>query len=179
MTTRLFLTATAAAVLWAGTLSANQTSNASAADQRLAEQVRHELVLLPFYGVFDNLAFSVNDGRVRLTGDVSRPSLKKSAERVAQRVEGVTLVENEIEVLPTSRFDDLIRLGVYRAVYGHSALGRYAIQPRAPIRIIVHNGDVTLEGVVASGMDKTIAGIMASGVHGVFSVTNNLQTDLS
>ena len=140
----------------------------------LERHVRHELVMLPYYGVFDNLMFQVNGSKVALTGQVSRPTLKKSAERVVKRIEGVAEVDNQVEVLPVSPNDDRIRLAVYRALYYHPNFTRYAIQAVPSIHIIVKNGDVTLEGVVSTQGDKDIANIQANGVAGVFSVTNNL-----
>lgn len=144
---------------------------------RIEERVRHELVMLPYYGVFDNLAFRVEDGgeTVRLMGQVVRPTLKSDAGNVVRRVEGVERVINEIEVLPLSFNDDRIRLATYRAIYGYPGLDRYALQPVPPIHIIVRNGDVTLEGVVANEMDYNLAYMRANGVSGVFSVTNNLR----
>jgi hyperosmotically inducible periplasmic protein len=142
----------------------------------LEEQVRHELVMLPYYSVFDELSFQVNGDAVTLMGKVTRPVLKSDAGNVVKRIPGVASVDNKIEVLPLSRFDDRIRLAELRAVYGNSALFRYNLAgPIAPIRIIVEDGHVTLEGVVATQGDKNIAGIVANGVAGVFSVTNNLQ----
>jgi hyperosmotically inducible periplasmic protein len=141
----------------------------------LEEQVRHELVMLPYYGVFDALSFQVDGNTVTLMGEVTRPVLKSDAENVVKRISGVASVDNKIEVLPLSGFDDRIRLAELRAVYGNSALFRYYPGAIPAIRIIVENGHVTLEGAVASQMDKNIAGIVANGVAGVFSVTNNLQ----
>jgi len=142
-----------------------------------AERVRKELVTLPFYSIFDNMSFRVDGSTVTLMGSVSRPTLKTSAERVAARVAGVETVVNEIEVLPLSPYDNGIRLRVARAVYGQSALNRYAIGANPPIRIIVKNGDVTLEGVVNNEMERNIANLAANGVSGVFKVTNNLRVD--
>ncbi|MBI1896594.1 MAG: BON domain-containing protein, partial [Acidobacteria bacterium] len=110
-------------------------------------------------------------------GQVTRPTLKSSAERVVRDIEGVEQVINQIEVLPLSPNDDRIRLATYRAIYGHSALNRYALQAIPPIHILVRNGNVTLEGVVANESDKNIANIQANGVSGVFSVTNNLRVE--
>ena len=141
----------------------------------LEEKVRHELVMLPFYNVFDNLTFSADGSRVTLLGQVSRPVLKLDAERAVKRLPGVTTVDNRIEVLPTSFFDNSVRWGVLRAIYGNSALFRYNLGAHAPIRIIVKNGNVTLEGVVSSEMDRNIANLAANGVPGVFSVTNNIE----
>src|SRR5713226_1028421 len=145
---------------------------------RIIKEVRHELVMLPFYGVFDNLAYKVDpDGTVTLLGQVSRPTLKSDAENVVKHIEGVEKVVNNIEVLPTSINDDNIRRAVYRAIYGNSVLSQYQLRAIPPIHIIVKNGNVTLEGVVARAMDKQVAGIQANGVSGVFSVTNNLQVE--
>jgi hyperosmotically inducible periplasmic protein len=143
----------------------------------IEREVRHELVMLPYYGVFDNLTFQVNGSTVTLGGQVSRPTLKSSAENVVKDIEGVDKVVNNIEVLPVSPNDDRIRLAVFRAIYGHTALNRYALQAVPPIHIIVRNGNVTLEGVVASEADKNIANIQARGVPNVFEVTNNLRVE--
>jgi hyperosmotically inducible protein len=146
---------------------------------RLMRQVRHELVMLPYYGVFDNLAYRVDGSTVTLLGQVTRPTLKSSAENVVKDIEGVERVENKIEVLPVSPQDDDIRMAAYRAIYGHTALNRYALQAVPPIHIIVRNGNITLEGVVANEGDKNIAGLQANGVAGAFSVTNNLRVEKS
>ena len=145
--------------------------------QWLEREVRHELVMLPYYSVFDNLAFQVAGARVTLLGQVVRPTLKSDAEARVKRIEGVEHVVNRIEVLPLSPNDDRIRLAVYRAIYSQAALQRYAIQAVPPIHIIVKNGHVTLEGVVATAMERNIANIQANGVSGVFSVTNNLRVE--
>jgi len=143
----------------------------------LAREVRHELVMLPYYGVFDNLSFKVEGNTISLYGQVTRPTLKSSAERVVKDIEGVEKVVNNIEVLPLSPNDDQIRLAMYRTIYGHAALNRYALQAVPPVHIIVKNGNVTLEGVVATQMDKQIAEVQARSVPGVFSVTNNLRVE--
>jgi hyperosmotically inducible protein len=145
---------------------------------RITHEVRHELVMLPYYGVFDNLAYSVApDGTVTLLGQVARPVLKSDAENAVKRIEGVTNVVNNIEVLPTSITDDRIRRAAYRAIYGNSVLNQYQLRAVPPIHIIVKNGNITLEGVVAREMDKTVAGMQANGVPGTFSVTNNLRVE--
>jgi hyperosmotically inducible protein len=145
--------------------------------QRLIKEVRHELVMLPFYGVFDNLAYKVDGDVVTLVGQVTRPTLKTDAERSVKGIEGIDQVRNEIEVLPTSPNDDRLRIALYRAIYGQSALQMYSMRAVPPIHIIVKNGNVTLEGAVAREADKNIAGIQANGVPGVFSVKNNLVVD--
>ena len=144
---------------------------------RLVKEVRHELVMLPYYNVFDNLAFKVEGATVTLLGQVTRPTLKSDAERVVKSIEGVDKVVNKIEVLPLSPNDERIRLAVYRAIYSHAGLQRYGIQAVPPIHIIVNNGNVTLEGVVATEADKNIANLQANGVPGVFSVKNNLRVE--
>ena len=146
--------------------------------ERITREVHHELVMLPFYGVFDNLAYKVDpDGTVTLMGQTVRPTLKSDAERAVKRIEGVTKVINNIEVLPPSPMDDRIRLAAYRAIYGHPALNMYQLRAIPPIHIIVKNGHVTLEGVVARQMDKQIAETQANSVPGVFSVTDNLSVE--
>ena len=155
--------------------AANQTSEA--AQKRIESAVRRELVTLPFYSLFDHFAFRVDGYTVTLMGKVSRPTLKSDAGNVVQRIEGVERVVNQIEVLPLSPNDDRLRLALLRAIYGHSALQTLAIRAVPPIHIIVENGNVTLEGIVANEMQKNIAGIQANGVSGVFSVTNNLQVE--
>lgn len=147
------------------------------AGARINKEVRHELVMLPYLGVFDNLAYQIDGNNVILSGQVTRPTLKADAGRVVQRVEGVGRVDNQIEVLPLSLNDDRLRRSLYRAIYGYHSLNHYAMPVLKPIRIIVKNGHVTLEGVVASEPDKNIVNIRANGVHGVFSVTNNLQVE--
>lgn len=150
----------------------------STSDQRLAREIRHELLLLPYYGVFDHLAFSVNNGSVELLGAVARPTLKSEAENVIKQIEGVTNLTNRIEVLPLSPLDDRIRLASFRAIYHDSALAtRYSYRAHPPIHIIVRNGHVTLEGVVANEFDRNIVNLRANGVRSVFSVTNNLRLE--
>jgi hyperosmotically inducible periplasmic protein len=143
----------------------------------VTERVRHELVMLPYYSIFDNLAYRVDGTNVTLYGQVARPTLKSDAENVVKRIEGVTHVTNNIEVLPLSPFDSRIRFAEYRAIYGYGPLQRYALGSLPPIHIIVKNGHVTLQGVVANEMDKNLANIRANQVPGVFSVTNDLRVE--
>src|SRR5258707_28154 len=142
--------------------------------EKLSKQVRHQLVLLPWYSVFDNLAYRIDGDKVTLYGQVTRPVLKSDAEAAVKSIEGVASVVNNIEVLPLSPFDDQIRRALYRAIYGEAALSRYSIQAVPSIHIIVKNGNVTLEGVVDNETDKNLAGLRANGVPNVFSVKNNL-----
>jgi hyperosmotically inducible protein len=141
----------------------------------LENHVRHELVMLPYLNVFDDISFRVDGNTVTLFGEVTRPALKSDAENVVKRVEGVARVENQIEVLPLSRIDDGIRLQEARAIYGYPALQRYGMGTQPSIHIIVKNGNVTLMGFVSTDMDKQLAFMRANGVPGVFAVNNQLQ----
>jgi hyperosmotically inducible protein len=149
----------------------------SKGDQRVVREVRHELVMLPYYGVFDNLTYRVDGSKVTLSGQVTRPTLKSDAETVVKKIEGVETVDNQIEVLPVSPNDDRIRLATYRAIYSKAPLQRYQLGAVPPIHIVVKNGNITLEGVVANEGDKNLAGITAKGVSGAFGVTNNLRVE--
>lgn len=155
---------------------ARQASDAPArATERITREVRHELLMLPYFTVFDNIAYKVDGYNVTLLGQVTHPVLKSDAENVVKRIEGVEHVDNQIEVLPTSPMDDRLRIRLYRAIYGYPPLQKYALGVQKPIRIIVKNGKVALEGVVDSEADKNMVNIRANGVSGVFGVTNNLQ----
>jgi hyperosmotically inducible protein len=144
---------------------------------RVERQVRRELVTLPFYSVFDNMTFRVDGSKVTLMGKVTRPVLKSDAGKVVENIEGISDVDNQIEVLPVSSNDDQIRMAAYRAIYGQTTLSRYQIQAIPPIHIIVQNGNIELEGVVATEGEKNIAGMQAQGVNGAFSVKNNLRVE--
>ena len=148
------------------------------AQQRLEREVRHELVMLPFFGVFDNLTFKITGYNVELMGQVTRPTLKTDAEQAVKRIEGVEKVTNNIEVLPVSPNDDRVRVAVYRALFSDTSLERYALQAVPPIHIIVKGGHVTLEGVVANEGDKNVASVRAKQVPGIFSVTNHLRIEI-
>jgi hyperosmotically inducible protein len=158
----------APALVWATTGSTN-------APRTLNQKVRHELLMLPFYTVFDNLQFQVEGSKVILSGQVTRPVVKSDAATVVKGIPGVTAVENNIEVLPLSPMDNHIRWETLRAIYRQPVLSRYGLGANPSIHIIVKNGHVTLDGVVDNQADKDIAGIRANGVPGVFSVTNNLR----
>ena len=142
--------------------------------ERLAKEVRHQLVMLPWYSVFDSLEYKVEGDKVILSGQVTRPTLKSDAEAAVKSIEAVSSVVNNIEVLPLSPMDDQIRRAVYRGIYGDPGLSRYSIQAVPSIHIIVKNGNVTLEGVVDSEADKNLAYLRASAVPNIFSVKNNL-----
>ena len=143
--------------------------------ERIEKEVRHELLMLPYFGVFDNIAYRVDGYNVTLLGQVVRPTLKSDAGNVVKHIEGVEHVDNQIEVLPVSPMDDQLRRRLFRAIYGYPALEKYALGVQKPIRIIVKNGRVDLEGVVDNEADKNLAGLRANGVSGTFEVTNNLR----
>jgi len=153
------------------------TQPAGPAQARIQKEVLHELLMLPYFGVFDNIGFQVHGGTVTLLGEVTRPALKSDAEGAIKHIEGVDRVVNNIEVLPPSPMDDQLRLALYRAIYGYPALEKYALGVQKPIRIIVKAGHLALDGVVDSDGDKNLAGVRANGVPGLFSVTNNLRVD--
>ena len=181
MTTARFAVLAAAAFSISLPLAAaNQPAASHAAgstsEQVLMAQVRSALLKLPYYGVFDNLNFQVNGGAITLSGDVTRPWLKTQAEQAVKGVNGVESVASNINVLPLSPFDDRLRAALLNRVYGQTALNKYAhINP--PIRIIVANRQVRLEGVVLNDGDRNIAFIQANGVPGVFHVENNLKLE--
>ena len=134
--------------------------------------------MLPYYGVFDNLEYQVEgDGTVILSGEVTRPYLKSDAVSAVRRLAEAKKVEDKIEVLPLSPFDDRLRIALYRRVFGNIQLDRYTLVPVPPIHIIVRNGNVTLDGVVANEADKDVAGNLANSVPGVFSITNDLRVE--
>jgi hyperosmotically inducible protein len=145
--------------------------------QQVSKRVRKELVTLPYYGVFDNLAYKVEGDTVTLYGQVVRPSTRSDAARRVARIKGVERVVNNIEVLPLSGFDDDIRAQAYRAIFNSSGLYRYAMGANPSLHIVVNRGHLTLEGVVGTRMDKQLAEFAARGVPGVFSVTNNLVAE--
>jgi len=147
--------------------------------ETLKEEVRHQLVTLPYYGVFDWLAAEVKpDGTISLMGEVVRPTTKDDAENRIKKLEGATQVINNIEVLPLSPMDDQLRIALYRAIYRYDyPLFRYATQAIPSIHIIVKNGRATLKGVVANQMDSQLAYTAARGVSGLFEVKNELQIE--
>lgn len=153
-------------------------TNGPANESQLEQDVRHQLVMLPYYTVFDDLAFNVNGGTVTLLGEVTNPVTKTNAASAVKKVEGVTKVVNNIQVLPLSTMDWQIRRAEYRAIYGAPGIGmRYGYQALPSIHIIVKNGNVRLVGVVANQMDKNLINIRANTVPNVFHVTNELRVE--
>jgi osmotically-inducible protein OsmY len=168
------------AVLLLGGPVAAQHAITSRATERLQRAVRHELITLPYYSVFDNLEYQIRGYDVTLQGQVTRPTLKSDAERVVKEIEGVERVINRIEVLPLSPSDDRIRRAEFFTLFSdRTPLFRYGWGPNPPIHIIVKAGHVTLVGVVASPRDRDVAGLLAKQVSGVFSVTNKLKVETS
>jgi hyperosmotically inducible periplasmic protein len=141
----------------------------------LTKEVHHELVMLPYLTLFDNLEYRVDGTKVTLMGQVVRPTLKDDAGRAVKSIEGVTEVDNQIQVLPPSPLDDQIRRAEYRAIYGYANLWKYAMGALPPVHIVVDNGHVTLDGIVDNEADKNLIELRAKTVPNVFSVTNNLQ----
>ncbi len=170
------LTLTATVALFAAV-----PSFASQTNKPLPERVRHELVMLPYYNIFDDLSFRVDPATntVYLMGEVTNPVLKSDAGRTVQHVEGVSQVVNQIKVLPLSPFDNRIRMAEARSIYGFPMMMKYRMGTLPSIHIIVDNGHVKLVGVVDSQGDKNIIGIRANGVPGVFSVENDLMVATS
>jgi hyperosmotically inducible protein len=144
---------------------------------QLQKKVRHELVMLPYYGVFDNLAYSINGGTVTLYGQVVRASTRSDAANRVKRIAGVSRVVNNIKVLPLSSFDDRIRAATYRSIARTGGLYRYLQGTNPSLHIVVNNGHVALEGVVSGSGDRNLAYIAANQVPGVFSVQNNLRVE--
>lgn len=143
--------------------------------QRVQKQVTHEILMLPYYGVFDVIGFKVEGYNVTLFGHVAHATLKSDAEHAIKKIEGVEKINNQIEILPVSLMDDRLRHQIFRAIYSYGPLQRYGVGSNRPIHIIVENGHVTLEGVVDSTGDRNLVNIRANQVPGVFSVTNNLE----
>jgi hyperosmotically inducible protein len=168
----------AAAVLGLGIASAAPNDTAATPDAAIAAKLAHEIRMYARYSIFDNISFSVDEGRVELLGEVSEPFKKADLGRIAQRVAGVTSLSNEIKVLPPSPMDDRLRLQVARAIYRDPVLSRYGMQPVPPIHVIVDGGRVTLEGVVSTDMEKNVAGLRAAGAGLSFGkVKNNLRVE--
>lgn len=172
---KTILALVAVAIVSVGSISAAPLEQSR--DSQLAKKVRHELVTLPYYGVFDNLAYSIQGDTVMLYGQVVRPTTRSSAERVVRRLPGVARVINNIRVLPLSSFDDRIRYATYQSIARSGGLYRYLQGANPSIHIVVDNGHVSLEGVVSGKGDRTLAYMAANRVPGVFSVNNNLRLE--
>ena len=153
-----------------------QARSPEARPERIVQEVRHDIATLPGYRVFDYITYKVDGSKVILFGSVTRPLVKSEAAKAVKRIEGVTNVDNEIELLPRSALDDQIRIAVYSAIYSKAPLQKYQFGAEPPIHIIVQNSNVTLEGTVNSDGDKDLAGVTAKEAAGVLKVTNNLSS---
>jgi hyperosmotically inducible periplasmic protein len=173
----LIVFSTGGSISAATKVSTDAPRDAAAYQVWLTKKVHHELVMLPYLSVFDNLEYKVEGNKVTLLGQVVLPTTRSDAQNVVKHIEGVTSVDNQIEVLPLSPNDDRIRRATYRDIYRYPALDRYAMGVLPSIHIIVKNGNITLEGVVDNITDKNVAGIRANTVPGAFSVTNNLMVE--
>jgi len=151
--------------------------NAPAAELRIAKEVRHELLMLPYYSLFDDLEFSVQGRTVTLTGSVTddHSQTKEAAERAVKGIEGVEQVINKIQVLPPAPFDAQLRRQVYHKLANAGGLAQYFWQAAPSIHIIVQNQNVTLKGYVNGAGDKDLAGITVKEIPNVFNVKNELQ----
>ncbi len=152
----------------------NFSDNGKVSQSNIEKKVFKEILRLPYYGVFDNIAFKVDGDTVTLYGKVVRPTTKSSAENVVEDIKGVRNVVNNIEVLPLSGFDDSIRLRTLRTFQNRGGLYRYFLGVNPSVKIIVDRGHLTLEGYVANRGDYNLMNVLANGVTGVFSVQNNL-----
>ena len=164
-----------ALVVLSAAQDAQRDQPSAKSQERIIKEVRHEMLMLPYFGVFDYIAFKVDGSTVTLLGQVMKPVTKSDAENAVKRIEGVEKIDNQIDVLPPSSMDDRLRQRLFRAIYQYPPLQRYELGVQKPIRIIVKSGRLTLEGVVDSEGDKNLVGMRANGVSGLFSVTNNLQ----
>lgn len=174
MTSRLLVALVSGLLLLTGIVVA-QNARPNPTQNRIEREVGHELLMLPNYGAFDNIAYKLEGGTLTLLGDVEQPSLRTEAENAVKHVEGVNRVVDQIDVLPPSSQDDALRMALFRAIYQYPSLQKYEIGALKPIRIIVKNARVTLEGVVDSEPDRELVGARAQSVPGVFQVTNHLR----
>lgn len=165
------------AVILAGSSYAKTAPPVLTGDEAIAKKVTHEIRMYPYYSIWDDVRVKVDNGKVELLGDVSRPPKKSDMGRLAARVPGVTAVDNELNVAPLSPFDDQLRRQVARAIFRDPVLSQYATEPIPSIHIIVANGHVRLEGIVRTHSEKNVAGIRASSNLSFGSVTNNLQVE--
>ena len=156
-------------------LNAASAASSDQIEQTLEQKIFKKILTMTYYGVFDNIGFEIDGDTVILTGKVYTALNRKHAEKRVSKIEGVSNVINNIEILPPSRFDDRIRRSTLRSFANTGGLYRYLIGPTPSVRIIVDRGHLTLEGFVSSKGDIRLANILAQGVPGVFTVTNNLK----
>ena len=167
----------AASLLLSANLSfAGSIGQAERKDFQVAKDIATAVQRYAQFTIFDDVNANVLDGVVTLTGKVTMPFKRNDLEQRVSKLPGVVKVDNRIEVLPASKFDDELRQGIANAIYGNATFSRYANQVNPPIHIIVDGGRVTLEGVVNSNIDRMLARSIASSFN-AFSVTSNLKTD--
>ena len=171
MLTHAFTAALAISMLMSSTASAQDRK-----DLQVFRDISDQVHRYSQFTIFDNIEASVTEGRVELSGWVTMPFKKDDIERRVRRVDGVVAVENGIQVLPVSQFDDELRFRIARAIYGHSSFWNYAAMANPPIHIVVNRGRVTLAGVVQSNVERQLARSLATGF-GSFEVVNALKTD--
>ena len=164
---------TAALVAGSAFAASNNNGSVPKTDEQIAQSVRHEIAMYPYYGIFDDLAFNVVNGQVQLRGDVTEPVKKSAIGNIVAKVPGVTSVTNDINVLPLSDFDNRLRIQVARAIFRDPVMTQVAMEPVPSVHIIVSNGHVTLTGVVSTEMQKSVAGIRANGAGLSFGPVNN------
>jgi hyperosmotically inducible protein len=146
-------------------------------DDAIAQKVLHEIRSYPYYTIWDDVSFKVENGTVHLAGEVTQPWKKSALGKSMAGIPGVVTLDNELKVLPLSPFDDRLRAQIARSIYRDPVLSRYSIQVVPPIHIIVDNGHVTLTGVVNTDMEKEVAGIRANSSLSFGAVTNDLRVE--
>jgi hyperosmotically inducible protein len=176
-TNRKLLTLFGAFVLTGAFASAAGSTTAGIPQAALEDRVRHELLSLPYYNVFEDLYYRVDGDVVTLSGKVTRPIVSRDAVNAVKRLAGVERVDNQIEVLPLSSYDNRLRLQAYYAIYGFAPLQRYGLGTQPSIRILVKNGNVTLAGAVRSAADRDMAFLRANAIPGALSVSNELRVE--
>ena len=143
---------------------------------QMFRSVQRQVLTYEYFSIFDSVHAQIRDGVITLTGKVTMPFKREELEKRVSKVAGVKKVENRIEVLPASQFDDQLRVAIANAIYANPAFANYAVQVNPPIHIVVERGHVTLEGVVNNDVDRALARSIA-GSFAAFSVTNELKTD--
>lgn len=166
------------AVAAGGLLAANRgPANLPQGDQAVAQQIRHEILMYPYFSIWDDVSFRVSNGQVELDGAVTQPWKRSDLARIVQKIPGVASLTDQVNVLPLSSFDDGLRLQIARAIYGDPLFVQYRNLALPPIHIVVDNGRVTLTGVVATDMEKQIAGLRANSSLSFGAVVNNLVVE--
>ncbi len=154
-----------------------QVSEPAGGDDKILARVRHEILMYPYYSIFDYIQASSDGGKVKLTGDVVWPWQKSDVGRIVAAISGVKELANDIEVLPLSPFDNELRWRIANAIYRDPILNRYAIQALPPIHIIVKNGNVTLMGYVNDDVEKSAAFRDARFAATYFDLNNQLVVE--